>query len=70
MLLFPLTLTACATQSTVMPPVIVSAPTLTPLPAELAKIEPPPSGAYSAELTRSRREWRALLTGTQTKSAP
>lgn len=59
---------ACATPSSVMPPAVVSGPVLTPLPEELVRIEPPRSGSYSAELTRSRAEWRALLTNTPTKS--
>ena len=59
---------ACATQSSVTPAVVVSAPELTPLPPEIAQIEPPPSGAYLDELTRSRREWRKLLTVTPTRS--
>lgn len=63
-------LAACQTQSSATPPVVVSAPTLTPLPEELASLEPPPSGSYLAELTRSRREWRKQLTDTPTKSAP
>jgi hypothetical protein len=70
LLLLTLTLPSCAALSNATPPVIVSAPVLTPLPEELAKIEPPPSGSYSAALTRSRAEWRRLLTDTQMKSAP
>ena len=62
-----LMLTSCATPSPATPPVIVSAPELTPLPEELARIEPPPSGSYLAELTRSRREWRGQLTATPMK---
>jgi hypothetical protein len=67
LLLLTLTLPSCALRSNATPPVIVSAPTLTPLPEELARIEPPLSGSYSAELTRQRAEWRKLLTDTQTK---
>jgi hypothetical protein len=67
LLLLTLTLPACAMQSPATPPVIASPLVLTPLPEELARIEPPPSGAYSTELTRQRAEWRRLLTNTPTK---
>jgi len=70
LLLLMLTLPSCALRSNATPPVIASPLVLTPLPEELAKIEPPRSGSYSAELTRSRAEWRRLLTDTQMKSAP
>ena len=62
-----LMLPACQMRSPVTPPVIVSAPKLTPLPEELASIAPPPSGAYLDELTRSRAEWRRLLNATPPK---
>ena len=67
LLLLLLMLPACAMRSNATPPVVVSAPVLTPLPEELAQIEPPPSGSYSAALMQSRAEWRRLLTGTPTK---
>ena len=67
LLLLTLMLPSCALRSNATPPVIVSAPTLTPLPAELAQIEPPLSGSYSAELTLLRAEWRKLLIDMPTK---
>lgn len=66
LLLLP-TLTACGATSRSTPPVVVAAPVLTPLPAEISEIAPPPSGAYWRELTAWRNDLRAQLKGMPVK---
>ena len=65
-----LMLTACESKSTPSPPLVLSTPTLTPLPQSVSSIEPPPSGFYSAKLTASRAKWRLRLSDTPPKSEP
>lgn len=62
-----LLISACATPSETMPPVVVNGPALTPLPAELKEIEPPPSGYYSKMLSDFQEGLRKRLTSTPAK---
>jgi len=65
-----LMLTACESKSTPSPPLVLSVPTLTPLPQSVSSIEPPPSGFYSQKLAMLRAKWRQRLTDTPPKSEP
>ncbi len=67
-LLLSVTVSSCATKSASLPPPVVGEkPKASPLPSEIANIEPPPSGSYTTKLTDRRKSSQARLKSTPTK---
>lgn len=64
-----LMVSACASKSvTSPPPVVGEKPRPSPLPSQIAEIEPPPSGSYMKKLTDRRKSSLERLSNTQMKS--
>lgn len=69
LLLMPM-VTACVPKSTGSSPIVLEPVRLTPLPAAVKEIVPPPSGEAWSELTDLRKSLRAELKPLEDKSAP